>query len=56
MGRRKMCGNNSLPKSNLIQDSEGNEKSGYPVLDSNKPGIQRCPQELPQRRNPASNQ
>jgi hypothetical protein len=24
------------PKNNLIQDSEGNEKNGYPVPDSNK--------------------
>jgi hypothetical protein len=27
-----------LPQ-NLIQDSEGNEKNGYPVLDSNKTKI-----------------
>jgi hypothetical protein len=24
------------PKNNLLQDSEGNEKNGYPVQDSNK--------------------
>jgi hypothetical protein len=24
------------PQNNLIQDSEGNEENGYPVLDSNK--------------------
>jgi hypothetical protein len=27
------------PKNNLIQDSEGNEENGYPVLDSNKTKI-----------------
>jgi hypothetical protein len=43
------------------QDSEGNEENGYPVLDSNKIKINDakepngCPQEHPQRRNPASN-
>jgi hypothetical protein len=32
-----MDGNHSpLPQSNLIQDSEGNEENGYPVLDTNK--------------------
>jgi hypothetical protein len=37
MGRRRMDGNHSpLPQSNLIQDSEGNEENGYPVLDTNK--------------------
>jgi hypothetical protein len=35
-GRRKRNGNNSAPKNNLIQDSEGNEENGYPVPDSNK--------------------
>jgi hypothetical protein len=29
-------GNNSLPKNNLIQDSEGNEENEFPVPDSNK--------------------
>jgi hypothetical protein len=36
MGRRKRDGKHSLPKSNLIQNSEGNEENGYPVPDSNK--------------------
>jgi hypothetical protein len=27
------------PKNNLIQDSEGNEENGYPVLDTNKTKI-----------------
>jgi hypothetical protein len=31
MGRRKKNGNHSLPKNNLIQDSEGNEENGYPT-------------------------
>jgi hypothetical protein len=35
MGRRKRNGNHSSPQNNLIQDSEGNEENGYPVLDSN---------------------
>jgi hypothetical protein len=34
-----MDGNHSPPKSNLIQDSEGNEENGYAVLDSNKTKI-----------------
>jgi hypothetical protein len=48
-------------QNNLIQDSEGNEENGYPVQDSNNTkikqcqGTQGCPQEQPQRRNPASN-
>jgi hypothetical protein len=33
---RKRDGSHSPPKHNLIQDSEGNEENGYPVLDSNK--------------------
>jgi hypothetical protein len=41
--------------------SKGNEENGYPFPDSNKKekrhqGSQQCPQENPQRRNPASNQ
>jgi hypothetical protein len=37
MGRRQWDENHSPhPKNNLIQDSEGNEENGYPVLDSNK--------------------
>jgi hypothetical protein len=36
---KKMDGNHSPPKSNLIQDSEGNEENGYAVLDSNKTKI-----------------
>jgi hypothetical protein len=39
IGRRKRDGNHSPPKNNLIQDSEGNEENGYPVLDSNKTKI-----------------
>jgi hypothetical protein len=39
MGRRKRDGNHSLHKNNLIQDSEGNEENGYPVLDSKKTKI-----------------
>jgi hypothetical protein len=39
MGIRKSDGNHSHPKNNLIQDSEGNEENGYPVLDSNKTKI-----------------
>jgi hypothetical protein len=39
MGRQKRDGNHSLPKSNLIQDSEGNEENGYPDPDSNKTKI-----------------
>jgi hypothetical protein len=39
MGRRKRYGNHSLPKNNLIQDSEGNEETGYPVLNTNKTQI-----------------
>jgi hypothetical protein len=36
MGRWKRDGNNSSPKDNLIQDSEGNEENRHPVPDSNK--------------------
>jgi hypothetical protein len=37
MGRQKMDGNYSPhPQNKLIQDSEGNEENGYPILDSNK--------------------
>jgi hypothetical protein len=39
MGRRKRDGNHSPPKSNLIQDSEGNEVNQYPVPDSSKTKI-----------------
>jgi hypothetical protein len=39
MGRRKRDGNHSPPKSNLVQDSEGNEENRYPVPDSNKTKI-----------------
>jgi hypothetical protein len=39
MGRRKMDGNHSHSKNNLIQDSERNEENGYPVPDSNKTKI-----------------
>jgi triacylglycerol esterase/lipase EstA (alpha/beta hydrolase family) len=39
MGRRKRDVNHSLSKSNLIQDSKGKEKNGYPVPDSNKTKI-----------------
>jgi hypothetical protein len=31
--------NHFPPKNNLLQDSEGNEQNGYPVLDSNKTKI-----------------
>jgi hypothetical protein len=36
MGRTKRERNNSLLKNNLVQNSEGNEENGYPVLDSKK--------------------
>jgi hypothetical protein len=36
MERRKRDGNHSPPKNNLMQDSEANEDSGYPVPYSNK--------------------
>jgi hypothetical protein len=36
MGRRTRDRKHSHPKSNLIQDSEGKEESGYTVLDSNR--------------------
>jgi hypothetical protein len=39
MGRQKRDGNNSSPKSKLVQDSEGNEENGYPDPDSNKTKI-----------------
>jgi hypothetical protein len=39
MGRRKRNGNITPPKTNLVQDSEGNEENGYPVPDSNKTKI-----------------
>jgi hypothetical protein len=39
MGKRKRDGNHSPPQSNLIQDSEGNERNKYPVMDSNKKKI-----------------
>jgi hypothetical protein len=39
MGRRKRDGNHFPPKSNLIQDSEGNEEYRFPVPGSNKTKI-----------------
>jgi hypothetical protein len=39
MGRTKRNGNHSPLKNNLIQDSEGNEENGYPVLGFNKTKI-----------------
>jgi hypothetical protein len=36
MGRRKRDGNHSTPQNNLIQDSEGNEENGHPVLTPTK--------------------
>jgi hypothetical protein len=39
IGRRKRDGNHSLPKNNLIQNSEGNEENRYSVPDSNKTKI-----------------
>jgi hypothetical protein len=36
MGRRKSDGKHSPQKNNQRQDSEGNEKNGYPVPDPNK--------------------
>jgi hypothetical protein len=39
MGRQKRDGNHSLPKNKLVQDSEGSEENGYPVLDSKKTKI-----------------
>jgi hypothetical protein len=39
LGRQKGDGNNSPPKINLTQDSEGNEENGYPVPNSNKTKI-----------------
>jgi hypothetical protein len=39
MGRRKMDGNHSSLKNNLIQDSERSEENGYPVPNSNKTKI-----------------
>jgi CHASE3 domain sensor protein len=39
MGRRRRDGNHSPQKSNLIQDSEGNEENRYPVPDPNKTKI-----------------
>jgi hypothetical protein len=36
MGRQKGWKPFSPPKNNLIQDSQGNDENGYPVLDSNK--------------------
>jgi hypothetical protein len=60
MGRRKRDGNQSPLKNNLIQDSEGNEENGYPVLDSNQTKINDAKNPVPtrtppERRNPASN-
>jgi hypothetical protein len=39
MGRRKGDENHSPHKSNLIQDSEGNEENRYPIPNSNKTKI-----------------
>jgi hypothetical protein len=39
MRRRKRNENHSLPKNNLIQDSEVNKENRYPVPDSNKTKI-----------------
>jgi hypothetical protein len=39
MGRQKRDGNHSCPQNNLMEDSEGNEESGYLVPDSNKTKI-----------------
>jgi hypothetical protein len=40
MGRQKRDGNHSLlPKNKIVEDSEGNEKNGYPVPDLNKTNI-----------------
>jgi hypothetical protein len=36
MRRQKRDRNHSLPKDNLIQDSEGSEENRYPVPDSKK--------------------
>jgi hypothetical protein len=36
MGRRRRDGNHYPQKNNSLQDSEGNEENGYPVLDPNK--------------------
>jgi hypothetical protein len=35
MGRRRRYGNHSLQKNNLIQNSVGNDKNGYPAPDLN---------------------
>jgi ABC-type transporter Mla subunit MlaD len=39
IGRQKRDGNHSPCKNNLIQDLEGNEENGYPILDTNKTKI-----------------
>jgi hypothetical protein len=39
MGRWKRDGNHSPPKNKLVQDSEGNEESRYPVPDFNNTKI-----------------
>jgi hypothetical protein len=36
MGRKRRDGTHPPQKNNSIQDSEGNEKNGYPVPDPNK--------------------
>jgi hypothetical protein len=38
-GRWKRDGNHSPPQNKLVQDSEGNEESTFPALDSNKTKI-----------------
>jgi hypothetical protein len=62
MGRQKRNVNHCPLKSQLVQDSEGNEENGHPDPDPNKikivlyQGTQWSPQEHPERRNTASNQ
>jgi hypothetical protein len=52
-------GNHSPGKNKLVQDSERNEENRYPDSDSNETKINYkgtlwSPQEIPERRNPAS--
>jgi hypothetical protein len=46
MARQKNDGNHSPPKNNIIQDSEVNEKNGYPVPDCNKIRINDAKEEI----------
>jgi hypothetical protein len=60
MGIRKWDISQSSLQNNLIQDSEGNEESGYPVPDSTKqrhmtPRNPKMSKKHSQRRNSASN-